>query len=160
VSQTDKDTDSDESHPERLNRELIELLNELRVALPGVQVLFAFLLTVPFSNRFETITSTQRVLYFATLAGTTISTAMFMAPTSFHRIRFRQADKERMLRTSNVFAIIGIASMAASITLAITLVADLLFGVGAAVAVGAAALALIGTLWFVYPLSRRVRDEA
>jgi hypothetical protein len=169
VSQPDKDTDgvnaetdpgSDEPRSERLNRELIELLNELRVALPGVQVLFAFLLTVPFSDRFQTITSAQRALYFATLVGTTIATALFMAPTSFHRIRFRQGDKERMLRDSNVFAIVGIGSMAVSITLAITLIADLLFGVGTAIAVGVAALLLMGVLWFAYPFSRRVRDDS
>jgi hypothetical protein len=169
VSGPGKDTDgesegadpgSDEPHAERLNRELIELLNELRVALPGVQVLFAFLLTVPFSDRFRTITSPQRALYFATLVGTTIATVLFMAPTSYHRIRFRQGDKERILRDSNVFALVGIGSMAVSITLAITLIADLLFGAGAAVAVGAAALLLMGILWFAYPLSRRVRDGA
>ena len=154
------DPGSDEPHSERLNRELIELLNELRVALPGVQVVFAFLLTVPFSNRFETLTSAQQALYFATIVATTISTAMFMAPTSFHRIRFRQADKEQMLRTSNSFALVGIASMGVSITLAITLIADLLFGVVAALAVGVAAFLLMGTLWFAYPLSRRVRDES
>jgi Family of unknown function (DUF6328) len=167
VNRTGKDDDeprdevdrgSDEPHAERLNRELIELLNELRVALPGVQVLFAFLLTVPFTNRFQTITSGQRAMYFATLVGTTIATVLFMAPTSYHRIRFRQGDKERMLRDSNVFAIVGIGSMGISITLAITLIADLLFGVGAAVAVGAAAIVLMGILWFAYPLSRRVRD--
>jgi Family of unknown function (DUF6328) len=167
VNRTGKDDDeprdevdrgSDEPHAERLNRELIELLNELRVALPGVQVLFAFLLTVPFSDRFQTITSAQRAMYFATLVGTTIATVLFMAPTSYHRIRFRQGDKERMLRDSNVFAIVGIGSMGISITLAITLIADLLFGVGAAVAVGAAAIVLMGILWFAYPLSRRVRD--
>ena len=149
---------SDEQPSERLNRELIELLNELRVALPGVQVLFAFLLTVPFSDRFETLTSTQRALYFATMVGTTIATALFMAPTSYHRLRFRQGDKERILRDSNVFAIVGIGSMAVSITLAITLVADLLFGVAAAAAVGVAAILLMGGLWFVYPLSRRARE--
>ncbi|HJS26229.1 MAG TPA: DUF6328 family protein [Actinomycetota bacterium] len=149
---------SDEQPSERLNRELIELLNELRVALPGVQVLFAFLLTVPFSDRFETLTSTQRALYFATMVGTTIATALFMAPTSYHRLRFRQGDKERILRDSNVFAIVGIGSMAVSITLAITLVADLLFGVAAAAAVGVAAILLMGGLWFAYPLSRRVRE--
>jgi len=154
----DVDPGSDEPHSERLNRELIELMNELRVALPGVQVLFAFLLTVPFSNRFETITSGQRALYFATLVGTTIATVLFMAPTAYHRLRFRQGDKERMLRTSNLFAIVGIGSMAFSITLAITLIADLLFGVAAAAAVGAAAFLVMGVLWFAYPLSRRVRE--
>jgi hypothetical protein len=156
----DVDPGSDEPRSERLNRELIELLNELRVALPGVQVLFAFLLTVPFSDRFQTITSPQRALYFATLVGTTIATVLFMAPTSYHRIRFRQGDKERMLRDSNVFALVGIGSMAVSITLAITLIADLLFGVGAAFAVGAAALLLMAILWFAYPVSRRVRDAS
>ena len=154
----DVDPGSDEPHAERLNRELIELLNELRVALPGVQVLFAFLLTVPFSDRFQTITSPQRALYFATLVGTTIATVLFMAPTAYHRIRFRQGDKERMLRDSNVYALVGIGSMALSITLAITLIADLLFGVGAAIAVAVAALLLMGILWFGYPFSRRVRD--
>ena len=167
MSETGKDTDdlrdevdpgTDEAPSERLNRELIELLNELRVALPGVQVLFAFLLTVPFSSRFQTITSAQRGLYFATLVGTTFATVLLMAPTSYHRIRFRQGDKERILRDSNVFAMVGIASMAISIALAITLIADLLFGVGAAVAVFVAALLLMGILWFAYPLSRRVRD--
>jgi uncharacterized protein DUF6328 len=156
----DPDLGSDESRSERLNRELIELLNELRVALPGVQVLFAFLLTVPFSSRFTTITSGQRALYFATLVGTTIATVLFMAPTAFHRIRFRQGDKERILRFSNVLAIIGIASMGISITLAITLIADLLFGVAAAVAVGISAFVVMGVLWFAVPLSRRARDEA
>jgi len=155
----DPDPGSDESRSERLNRELIELLNELRVALPGVQVLFAFLLTVPFSSRFTTITSGQRALYFATLVGTTIATVLFMAPTAFHRIRFRQGDKERILRVSNVLAIVGIASMGISITLAITLIADLLFGVAAAVAVGMSAFVVMGVLWFAYPLSRRARDE-
>jgi hypothetical protein len=155
----DIDPGSDEPTSERLNRELIELLNELRVALPGVQVLFAFLLTVPFSNRFASITPMQRALYFATLLGTTIATAMFMAPTAYHRIRFRQGDKERMLRVSNAFAIVGIAFMALSITLALALIADLLFGVGAAVAVGAGAFLLMTVLWFAYPLARRVRDD-
>ena len=101
--------DDDEQPEERLNRELIELLNELRVALPGVQVLFAFLLTVPFSDRFQTLTGSQRAIYFATFVGTTIATGVLMAPTAYHRIRFRQGDKERMLRTSNRFAIAGIA---------------------------------------------------
>ena len=153
------DAGSDEPPAERLNRELIELLNELRVALPGVQVLFAFLLTVPFSDRFATITTGQRALYFTTLLGTTIATVMFMAPTAYHRLRFRQGDKERMLRASNVFAIVGIACMGVSITLAITLIADLLFGVGAALAVGVSALLLMAILWFVYPLARRARDD-
>jgi hypothetical protein len=150
---------SDENVDERLNRELIELLNELRVALPGVQVLFAFLLTVPFSSRFAGLTDGQRALYFATFVGTTISTGLFMAPTAYQRIRFRQGDKERMLQTSNRFAIVGIGFLALSITFAVVLTADLLFGWAVAVGVGVAVLAFLVWGWFAIPLARRISDE-
>jgi amino acid transporter len=155
----DRSGGSDENTDERLNRELIELLNELRVALPGVQVLFAFLLTVPFSGRFTALTDAQRAVYFATFVGTTIATGLFMAPTAYHRLRFRQGDKERMLRTSNRFAIVGIGFLALSITSAVILTADLLFGWGVAVGVGVAVLAFLIWGWFAIPLARRVRDE-
>jgi Family of unknown function (DUF6328) len=149
---------SDENADERLNRELIELLNELRVALPGVQVLFAFLLTVPFSQRFTTLTSAQRGLYFATVVGTTVATGLFMAPTAYHRIRFRQGDKERLLRMANAFTIVGIGFLALSIALAVILTADLLFGIAAAVGVGLGVLGFLGWAWFAIPLFRRIRD--
>jgi amino acid transporter len=149
----------DEQPEERLNRELIELLNELRVALPGVQVLFAFLLTVPFSNRFLMLTGSQRAIYFATFVGTTIATGLFMAPTAYHRIRFRQGDKERMLRTSNRFAIVGIAFLALSVTSAVVLTTDLMFGLGAATVVGLGVLLFLVWVWFAIPLARRIRDE-
>ena len=156
---SDRAGGDDEQPEERLNRELIELLNELRVALPGVQVLFAFLLTVPFSNRFQSLTGTQRAIYFATFVGTTIATGLFMAPTAYHRIRFRQGDKERMLQTSNRFAIAGIAFLALSVTLAVVLTADLMFGLATAVIVGLGAFAFLVWVWFAIPISRRVRDE-
>lgn len=152
-------TTTDESHEERLNRELIELLNELRVALPGVQVLFAFLLTVPFSSRFAQLTDAQHAVYFATFVGTTIATALLMAPTAYHRIRFRQGDKERMLRTSNRFAIMGLGFLAISISLAVALTADLVFGFVAGVSSGVLAMVLTVWVWFAIPLSRRVRDD-
>ena len=151
--------DDDEQPEERLNRELIELLNELRVALPGVQVLFAFLLTVPFSNRFQSLTGSQRAIYFATFVGTTIATGLFMAPTAYHRIRFRQGDKERMIQTSNRFAIVGIAFLALSVTLAVVLTADLMFGLAIAAIVGLGALAFLVWAWFAIPLTRRMQDE-
>jgi amino acid transporter len=156
---SDRAGDGDEQPEERLNRELIELLNELRVALPGVQVLFAFLLTVPFSDRFQTLTGSQRAIYFATFVGTTIATGLFMAPTAYHRIRFRQGDKERMLRTSNRFAIVGIAFLALSVTSAVVLTTDLMFGLGTAAMVGLGAFAFLVWIWFAIPLSRRLRDE-
>jgi len=151
--------DDVEQPEERQNRELIELLNELRVALPGAQVLFAFLLTVPFSNRFLTLTGSQRAIYFATFVGTTIATGLFMAPTAYHRIRFRQGDKERMLRTSNRFAIVGIAFLALSVTSAVVLTTDLMFGLGTAMVVGLGVLLFLVWVWFAIPLARRLRDE-
>jgi amino acid transporter len=156
---SDRSGDDDEQPEERQNRELIELLNELRVALPGVQVLFAFLLTVPFSNRFPTLTGSQRAIYFATFVGTTIATGLFMAPTAYHRIRFRQGDKERMLRTSNRFAIVGIAFLALSVTSAVVLTTDLMFGLGTASLVGLGVLLFLVWVWFAIPLARRLRDE-
>ena len=156
---SDRAGDDDEQPEERQNRELIELLNELRVALPGAQVLFAFLLTVPFSNRFLALTGSQRAIYFATFVGTTIATGLFMAPTAYHRIRFRQGDKERMLRTSNRFAIVGIAFLALSVTSAVVLTTDLLFGLGTAALVGLGVLLFLIWVWFAIPIVRRVRDE-
>jgi hypothetical protein len=151
---------NDEEAPdERLNRELIELLNELRVALPGVQVLFAFLLTVPFSDRFGDLTGSQRAFYFATFVGTTIATGLFMAPTAYHRIRFREGDKERMLRTANRFAVVGIGFLALSVTMAVVLTADLLFGLATAVSIGLLTFAFLVWIWFAIPVSRKIRDE-
>ena len=151
--------DDEEAPDERLNRELIELLNELRVALPGVQVLFAFLLTVPFSDRFQDLTGSQRAFYFATFVGTTIATGLFMAPTAYHRIRFREGDKERMLQTSNRFAIVGIAFLTLSVTMAVILTADLLFGLATAAMVGLVTFAFLVWVWFAIPVARKLRDQ-
>jgi hypothetical protein len=148
-----------ETHKERLDRELVELLNELRVALPGVQVLFAFLLTVPFTDRFTKLTDPQRDLYFAAFIATAVSSVLLMTPTAYHRLRWRQYDKEHMLRLSNVLAIIGIAFLAAAIALVVFVVTDLVFfGSAAAVATGIVSGVLV-LFWFVIPLSRRIADD-
>jgi hypothetical protein len=105
VSQRSDGTQEREDPKQRLDRELIELLNELRVALPRVQMLFAFLLTMPLSSRFGDLTSAQRVLYFGTLLSTAIGAAFLMTPTAYHRLRFRASDKERLLRVSNRAAV-------------------------------------------------------
>ena len=149
-----------ESQKERVDRELIELLNELRVALPGVQVLFAFLLTVPFSSRFEALTSSQRTLYFTTFVLSVLALTCLMAPTGYHRIRFREGDKERMLATSNRFAIAGTALLALATGCATLLVGDLLYGFGIAVAVTGVLLAIMTWCWFGLPLLRKAQDEA
>jgi hypothetical protein len=148
-----------ENQRERRNRELIELLNELRVALPGVQVLFAFLLTVPFSGRFEALSDTQRNVYFATFSATAVASIMLKAPTSYHRLRFRQGDKERMLHTANRLTIGGMAFLAAAIIGAVFLVADVVFDDQVALVAAAALGALLISTWFLLPLSRRARKR-
>jgi hypothetical protein len=150
---------ANETHDERLNRELIELLNELRVILPGVQVLFAFLLTVPFTNQFSRITESQRQVFFATFLLTTVATSFLIAPSAYHRLRWRQHDKEQMLRTSNRLAIVGMAFLAAAITGAVYLVTDLIFEAVAAITlVTAATVACYFWFWYGLPLMRRIRD--
>ena len=147
-----------EDDKERRDRELIELLNELRVAIPGVQVLFAFLLTVPFAQRFTQVTATQKQIYFAIVLCTAAATAFLMAPTAYHRIRFRERDKEQMIRTSNGLAIIGMFFLAAAMSLVVLLITDVLFGgIWTWIATAVVAL-LIAGLWYGLPLARRARD--
>lgn len=149
----------DEDRAERLDRELIELLNELRVALPGVQVLFAFLLTVPFTERFVRLTTGQQSAYFAAFVATAVSSVLLMTPTAYHRIRWRQYDKEHMLKVSNVLAVIGISFLAVAIALVVFVVTDLVFfAVPAAIATGLVSGAIL-VVWFAIPLLRRVSDE-
>jgi hypothetical protein len=140
-----------EKSPEDLDRELIELLNELRVALPGVQVLFAFLLAVPFTQRFDRVTALQRDMFFFTLMATTASTVLLIAPSAYHRLRWRQHDKEHMLRLSNVLAIAGTALLALAMSGAVLLITDVLFSL--AWALLAAAVTLAGFVWFWYGLA-------
>ena len=147
-----------ETDKERVDRELIELLNELRVALPGVQVLFAFLLTIPFSDRFTTLTTLQEAMYFATFVTTLLASAFLMAPSAYHRLRFRQGDKEQLLSSANRFAIAGLAMLALALTGASLLVADLLYGNAAASIVMACTLGVLVWCWFGLPLRRRARD--
>ena len=140
---------------ERLERELERLLEEVRVALPGVQILFAFLLAVPFANRFQDVTGTQTGVYFVSFVAALAASIFLIAPTSYHRIRFRKHDDhERMVRTANVFALIGLAFLAIALTAATFLVTDFVFSAPAAVAVTAAVGALLLGVWYAIPLSR------
>jgi hypothetical protein len=113
-----------ETHHERVNRELIELLNELRVVLPGVQVLFAFLLSLPFLTRFDELTAAQRGVYFVSFICAAAAIALLITPSAYHRLRFRQHDKERMLFTSNRLVIAGTVFLAISLVWAIYVVTD------------------------------------
>jgi len=143
-----------EDRKERLDRELIELLNELRVAITGVQVLFAFLLTVPFAQRFEQVTSLQLHMYFVTLLCAAAASAFLIAPSAYHRLRFRQRDKEQLLLISNYLAVAGLTFLALAMVGAILLITDVLFRTATAIVVtGLVALLFVG-LWYALPLSR------
>jgi len=148
-----------ESAEERHNRELIELLNELRVALPGVQVLFAFLLAVPFANGFPKLSSTGRDLYFAAFIATALSSVLLIAPSSYHRLRWRQHDKERMLIISNTLTIAGLFSLAVAITCVVFVITDYLFHRTWAAAFTALVGATFLLLWYGLPLAAFIRDR-
>jgi len=148
-----------ESVEERHNRELIELLNELRVALPGVQVLFAFLLAVPFANGFPKLSSTGRDVYFAAFIATALSSVLLIAPSSYHRLRWRQHDKERMLIISNTLTIAGLFSLAVAITCVVFVITDYLFHRTWAAAFTALVGATFLLLWYGLPLAAFIRDR-
>jgi hypothetical protein len=149
---TDNGSGSDEDHTERVSRELIELLNELRVALPGVQVLFAFLLAVPFAQGFTHTTDFQRALFFVVMSLTAVSLALLIAPSAWHRLRFRQQDKERILRASNTMSIAGLGFLALAMTGAVMLIADFIYSPTLTIISGIAAAVVYGILWYVLPL--------
>ena len=142
---------------EDLDRELIELLNELRVALPGVQVLFAFLLAVPFANGWTRVTDLQRDVFFIAFLATAASSILLIAPSSYHRLRFRQGDKEQMLLTSNRLLVSGLAFAALSIVLAVGLISEFVFGTAPGLVAGLGIGAWLAWFWYGLPLSRRMQ---
>jgi hypothetical protein len=144
----------DETPEERVDRNLQELLGELRVALPGVQVLFAFLLIVPFNQRFPTISNFQQTIYFVTLLLATGATGFLIAPTVHHRVQFRKQDKERIVLTANRFAIIGLALLAAAMTGAIVLITDMLYKSTTVTIVAVAVAVMFVVLWYAVPIRR------
>ena len=144
-----------ESPKERVDRELIEFLNEVRVVLPGVQVLFAFLLTLPFTGKFASLDPGQKTAYQIAFYSIAIAAVLMISPTALHRLRFRQGDKENILRTSNRMILLGLVALAIGMVATVWLVSELLFEQGTANAIAAAALIMVIGLWFVLPLSRR-----
>jgi len=148
-----------ETEQERVNRELDQLLGELRVAMPGVQVLFAFLLTVPFQQRFAQATEFQRDVYFVTLLAAAAASALFVAPTAYHRLMFRERDKPMLVSISSKLALVGLACLAIAMNCAVLLVTDVLFGRTTAVVTVALTSTLFVGLWFVLGLVRRLSKE-
>jgi hypothetical protein len=149
----------EETPKERLDRELIELLNEIRVLLPGVQVLFAFLLTAPFATRFDRVTAFQRDVYAVCLLTALAATGCLVAPTTYHRIQWRHRDKESLLETSNRLTLVGSGFLAVSMTASILLVGDFLFSRATAILATLLTAALFVGLWFALPLYRRATDD-
>jgi hypothetical protein len=136
------------------DRQMIELLNELRVALPGVQILFAFLLTVPFSMRFPDLTPFQRDVYYVTLMATLLSTACLIAPSAGHRLRFHQGERAWIVESANRMMIVGLVTLAVALTASVLLITDLMFdGARVWIYTGIVGGLIVG-LWFVRPLAR------
>jgi len=140
-----------------LDRELIELLNELRVTLPGVQVLFAFLLIVPFSQRFGEINDLQKYAYLVALTFTALGSAFLIAPTPYHRIRWRDQDKDAMLRLANRLALAGTICVAIAMPCALFFVTDFLFKSPVPALLAALVIGVIVTFWYALPLERELR---
>ena len=147
-----------ETREERIDRELLELLNELRVALPGVQFLFAFLLIVPFQQTVDRMTQFQRDVHYVALIAAAVATALLIAPAAQHRVLFRQHDKERLLRRSHRSAFTGLLVLALAISAALLLVVDVLFSRTQAWATAGIIAALLAWWWVLVPFWQRARD--
>ncbi|HEX3326115.1 MAG TPA: DUF6328 family protein [Actinomycetota bacterium] len=155
MTPSDSGENEQENKKERIDRELIELLNELRVALPGVQVLFAFLLVLPVSQGFAKVDSIGRAIYFASLLLAAAASALLIAPSSYHRIHFRSGNKEHILLTSNRLAIAGLILLELAISGAIFVIANLLFANAVAALIAVATALWFTYFWFVLPLLRK-----
>jgi hypothetical protein len=145
-----------ETEKERLDRNLDQLLTEVRVAIVGVQVLFGFLLAVPFTSRFDDVTSFGRDVYVVSLVSAGIATAFLIAPTAYHRVTFRRGEKRHIVFTASRWTIVGLVAMAVSIEAAVLLVADFLFASWLAILITGLLGALYAGLWFVFPATRRL----
>jgi hypothetical protein len=155
---TGSDERTGEDRQERTARELIELLNELRVILPGVQFLFAFLLTVPFSQRFSALDGLETGVFFVTLLCTAIATALLMAPSAQHRVLWREGVREQRLKLGNTLTIVGLIFLVPAMVGAVFVVSDFIFGLGAAVVVTLLLACFFLVIWFALPLRYRGRD--
>jgi hypothetical protein len=155
-----------EDEKERLSRKLEELLQGLRVIMPGVQVLFAFLLTVPFTGAFRQVSDVQRDVYFAAFLCAAVASVLLIAPSAYHRARWHYtdrealADKQRMLETANRQALAGTGFLALAMTGTVFLVTDVLFGGPLAAGISAALAGTFVWFWYGLPLTRRLGGDS
>lgn len=147
-----------ESPHQRRDRELAELIAELRLAAPGVQLLLGFLLMVPFNQRFAETTAVERWLYIASLLSVSAAAVLLLGASVHHRLLFRRHFGERMLTTISALALTGLTLLAIGIVAALALVTHFLFGAWVSVVVGSGAAALIAWIWYLLPL-RRLRGR-
>jgi cation transport ATPase len=150
-----EEADRSDEEQQRLNRQMTELLNELRVAMPGVQVLFAFLLAVPFQQRFQMVNAFQRDVYLFTLLAAATATAFLVAPSAYHRIAFQEHEKERIISMGTRQFVCGIVALAVAMTGAVLLVTDVLFKATTTIVVVVCVAALFAWLWFGIGLWRK-----
>jgi hypothetical protein len=146
-----------ETPKQRSDRELIELLNELRVALPGVQVLFAFLLAVPFAQGWKRVTAFQKDVFFVAFIATALSSVLLIAPSAYHRLGWRTENKGRIVAASNKLAIAGLFFLGISIAAVVLLVTDYIFDKPVAIATTACISVVFSLFWCVLPLVNRAR---
>jgi Na+/melibiose symporter-like transporter len=156
--ETGKERTGEDAH-ERTARELIELLNELRVILPGVQFLFAFLLTVPFTQRFPQLNDLETGVFFVTLLCTAIATALLMAPSAQHRVLWRGGVREQRLVLGNMLTIVGLVFLVPAMVGAVFVITAFIFGLGSAIGVTLLLLLFFALLWFVLPLRYRGKAD-
>ena len=151
--------DRDETQEQRDDRNLIELLQELRVAGLGVQVLFGFLLALPFTTRFVQLSHAQRGLYVGILVVSALATALLLGPVAYHRLVFRLRQKEHLVKAANAMAIGGLAAVALAVAGTVWLVVSYVVKGDGAYVIGGFVAVVFAVLWFAFPLLRRAQAE-
>jgi hypothetical protein len=144
-----------ETEPQRDDRNMMELLNELRVAALGVQVLFGFLLSLPFTKRFVMLSPVQRDIFIADLLLCVLATATLLAPVAYHRVVFRQNLKESVVKNTSAMAVAGLVCVGLALTAAVVLVVSFVISGASAIIIGILVVCLFVVLWFVIPLAKR-----
>ena len=155
----DEQPPAGESKQERLDREHEQLFNELRSIIPGVQIQGAFLLTVAFTQRFQTLNGFQRDVYYVTFLLAAASLVLLLAPSAFHRVQFRRHDKEMLIRVANVEVIAALVLISLSLAGTLLLITDLLFPVGFAIVAAVVTFVVLSLLWWAFPVARRLRGR-
>ncbi|MBP2471627.1 hypothetical protein JOF53_000499 [Crossiella equi] len=150
-------SEPEDDEQERLTRNLSELLQELRVAQAGVQILFGFLLSVTFTERYQTVDEYVRTTHAVTILCTAASVALLTAPAAWHRVLFRKGQRERIIVSAHRFTLWGLVFLGLALTGAVLVLGEVIIGGWFAVLVGAVAFLGFGVLWFVVPLRHRVR---